>query len=126
MWADSDCGELDLGIIPGKKHAPPSPSPWEPPRWAQPTPSPAVLSIASRLFRPFGRSTSEFLWEPDQDGSRLTRDWGEAGRPQPATEGLEVEVGWRVSHRHLVLSSRPAWLPALGKSGHWEERASLV
>ena len=50
MWAYSDCRELGLGFIPGKNHAPPSPSPWEPPRWAEPTASLAVLSRASRLF----------------------------------------------------------------------------
>jgi len=48
MWAYSDCGELDLGFIPGKNHAPPSPSPWEPPRWAEPIATPALLSRASR------------------------------------------------------------------------------
>jgi len=99
MWADSDCGELDLGLIPGKNHAPPSPSPWEPPRWAEPIASPAFLSRASRHYRPFGRATSQFLWEPDQDRSGLTRHRGKAGRPQPAAEGIEVEVGERVSPR---------------------------
>ena len=60
MWAYSDCSELGLGFIPGKNHAPPSPSPWEPPRWAEPIVSPAVLSRASQLFRPFGRANWQF------------------------------------------------------------------
>jgi hypothetical protein len=126
MWAYSDCGELDLGFIPGKNHAPPSSSPWEPPRWAEPTPSPAVLSRASRLFRPFGRANWLFRWECDQDGKGLTGHQGKAGRPRPATEGLEVEVGRRVWLRLLVLSSSPVWLPGQGKSGHWQERVAGV
>ena len=79
MWADSDCGELGLGFIPGKNHAPPSPSPWEPPRWAQPTASPAVLSRASQLFRPFGRANWLFRWETDRDGGGLRDISGRQG-----------------------------------------------
>jgi len=63
MWAYSDCRELDLGFIPGKNHAPPSPSPWEPPRWEEATPGPAVLSRASPLFGPSGRANWLFRWE---------------------------------------------------------------
>jgi hypothetical protein len=50
---------------------------------------------------------------------------GEARRPQAATQGLEVEVGGRVSPRYLALSSSPVWLPNEGESGHWEESLSL-
>jgi len=126
MGTYSDCGELDLGIIPGKKHAPPSPSPWEPPRWAEPTAIPAVLSSASRLFRLFGRPDWLFQRETDPDGRGLVRPRGKARRPRHATEGLEGEVGERVSPRNLVLRSSPVWLPGQGESGHWEDKLSLA
>ncbi len=45
-------------------------------------------------------------------------------RPQSATEGLEIEVGERVSPRHLVLISSSARLPRQGESGHWREPLS--
>jgi hypothetical protein len=38
---------------------------------------------------------------------------------------LDIEVGGRVSPRHLVLSSSPVWFPIKGESGHWEERVLL-
>ena len=95
MWAYSDYGELDLGLIPGKNHAPPSPSPWEPPRWAEPTASPAVLSRATLLCSS-GRS----------DGPTGSLD----GRPT-GTAGSLRGIGGRQGVRELQqmgLRSKPA------------------
>jgi len=63
MWANSDCGYLNLGFIPGKNHAPPSPFPWEPPRWAEPTASLPVLSRASRqgAYEPPGKGRASAI-----------------------------------------------------------------
>jgi len=44
-------------------------------------------------------------------------------RPQPATEGLEVDIGERVSPRHLVLSSSPVWLPKRGERARATKRS---
>jgi len=48
------------------------------------------------------------------------------GRPKPATEGLEVEVGGRVSPRQPALSSGPFWLPELGEFGGRKKKVSLI
>jgi hypothetical protein len=63
MWACFEYRELDLGFIPGKNHVPPSRSPWEPPRWAQPTASAGVLSRTSRLFHSFVRAICQRWWK---------------------------------------------------------------
>jgi len=74
MWADSDCGGLDLGFIPGKNHAPPSPSPWEPPRCAEPTVSPAVLSRARQgAYAASGRGRASAT----SNGGAWGRSWRE-------------------------------------------------
>ena len=125
MWAYSDCGELDLGFIPGKNHAPPLPFSLGTAEvgGAYRKPGSSVKSQSALLC--VGKASSLLRWETDEDGSGLKRHRGKARRPQPAIEGREFAVGVRVSPRHLVLNSPPVRLPMGGKSRHWEERIGL-
>jgi len=126
MWAYSDCGELELGFIPASDHGLPLPLSLVTTKGGGAYRKPRSPVKSQSALRPFGRANWLFRWETDQDGRGLTRHRGNPGRPEAATEGLEVEVGERVSSRHLVLSSSPVWLPGQDESGHWEERVSMV
>lgn len=92
--------------------------------------------IAANVNRPrnsqhFGTDFRAFNAVAGNDSHQFVHSVASPGRPSPgrprlATEGLEVEVGGRVSPRHLVLSSSLVWLPKTGESGHWKERLSLA
>jgi len=85
---------------------------------------PKARQSCQEQVSPSGRSEGppgSFDGRPTRTAGGL-RGIGGAGRPRLATEGGEVEVGQRVSPRHLVSRSSPVWLPERGESGHWQER----